>query len=57
MGTTRSIVADGSAGQHDYHGMQIFDLKHVQEFQGTPLTFSADALYSNFGGGTQYCHQ
>jgi choice-of-anchor B domain-containing protein len=43
------IVADGSAGQHDYHGMQIFDLKHVQEFQGTPLTFSADALYSNFG--------
>ena len=43
------IVADGSAGQHDYHGMQIFDLKHLQEFQGTPLTFSADALYSNFG--------
>ncbi len=43
------IVADGSAGQHDYHGMQIFDLKHLREFQGTVLTFSADALYSNFG--------
>lgn len=35
------IVADGSPG----HGMQIFDLTRLREFDGTPLTYDSDARY------------
>ena len=39
------VVADG-AGQH---GMQILDLRKLRSFAGTPISFSADALYNGFG--------
>jgi len=37
------IVADASGP----HGVQIFDLTKLREFEGTPLIFSEDAHYSN----------
>lgn len=38
------IVADNAGG----HGMQVFDLTHLRGL-AAPQTFSADALYSDFG--------
>ena len=37
------IVADASGP----HGVQIFDLHKLREFNGTPMTFAEDAHYSN----------
>jgi len=37
------IVADG-AGQH---GMQVFDLTRLRDFDGTPEMYEPDALYTN----------
>ncbi|MEM8601181.1 MAG: choice-of-anchor B family protein [Bacteroidota bacterium] len=37
------IVADAS--QH--HGMQVFDLTRLRDFDGTPATFEMDAWYGN----------
>ncbi|MEL6703106.1 MAG: choice-of-anchor B family protein [Bacteroidota bacterium] len=37
------IVADAS--QH--HGMQVFDLTRLRDFDGTPATFEPDAWYGN----------
>ncbi len=31
------------------HGMQIFDLHHLRDVTTTPVTFSEDAWYGNFG--------
>ena len=42
------IVADGSSSRRGPHGMQVFDLRHLRSYSGTPLTFFADALYSEF---------
>lgn len=35
------IVSDAQS-----HGMQVFDLSALREFEGTPLTFSEDAIYT-----------
>lgn len=35
------IVSDAQS-----HGMQVFDLSGLREFEGTPLTFSEDAIYT-----------
>ncbi|HJO02543.1 MAG TPA: choice-of-anchor B family protein [Acidobacteriota bacterium] len=37
------IVSD-SAGEH---GMQVFDLKRLREFEGDPITFLEDVLYTD----------
>ncbi len=37
------IVSDG-AGEH---GMQVFDLKRLREFDGDPITFTEDVLYTD----------
>ncbi len=42
------IVADGGSSRRGPHGMQVFDLRHLRSYSGTPLTFIADALYSEF---------
>jgi len=42
------IVADGGSSRRGPHGMQVFDLRHLRTYSGTPLTFFADALYTEF---------
>ena len=37
------IVADAAPT----HGMQIFNLEHLREFDGEPIVFEVDALYDN----------
>ncbi|MCA9738921.1 MAG: choice-of-anchor B family protein [Gemmatimonadetes bacterium] len=37
------IVSDGAGS----HGMQVFDLTRLRDFDGTPETFEADALYTD----------
>lgn len=39
------VVSDNQA-----HGMQVFDLTRLRSYDGTPLSFSHDALYDKFAG-------
>ncbi len=41
------VVADGT-GSGDRHGMQVFDLRRLRSFSGSPTTYQADALYDDF---------
>jgi len=42
------IVADGSGGRQGLHGMQVFDLRRLRDANAAPVTFSADAHYTEF---------
>lgn len=42
------IVADGSASRQGLHGMQVFDLRRLRDANSTPVTFTADAQYTEF---------
>ncbi|MDA1028295.1 MAG: choice-of-anchor B family protein [Bacteroidetes bacterium] len=41
------VVADGT-GSSPRHGMQVFDLRRLRTFAGSPITFTPDALYTQF---------
>ena len=47
-GTWAFIVADGSANRQGMHGMQVFDLTRLRGANGSPVSFSADAHYTDF---------
>lgn len=42
------IVADGSSGRRGGHGMQVFDLRRLRDVSSGPVSFEADAVYSDF---------
>ncbi len=42
------VVADGGFGRQGAHGMQVFDLRRLREAIGAPITFDADAQYTEF---------
>jgi choice-of-anchor B domain-containing protein len=42
------VVADGSASRQGMHGMQVFDLRRLRDANATPITFTADANYTEF---------
>lgn len=43
------VVADGSFSRQGIHGMQVFDLRRLRQSSGPPITFEADAHYTEFG--------
>lgn len=47
-GTWAFIVADGSNGRQGMHGMQVFDLTRLRSANGSPVSFEADAHYTDF---------
>lgn len=42
------IVADGSSGRRGGHGMQVFDLRRLRDVSASPVSFDADAVYTDF---------
>lgn len=42
------VVADGSGSRRGLHGMQVFDLRKLRDAVGSPLSFEADAHYTQF---------
>lgn len=42
------VVADGSFSRQGLHGMQVFDLRRLRDANGAPVTFDADAHYTEF---------
>jgi len=42
------IVADGSSGRRGEHGMQVFDLRRLRNVSSAPVSFAADAVYTDF---------
>jgi len=42
------IVADGSYSRQGLHGMQVFDLRRLRQATALPVTFDADAHYTEF---------
>ena len=42
------VVADGGGSSPGFHGMQVFDLRHLRSANGPPRTFDADAHYTEF---------
>ncbi len=43
------IVKDYSSSRAEPHGMQVFDLTKLRNFEDEPITFSEDALYTQIG--------
>lgn len=39
------VIAD----ENSQHGLQVFDLHHLRGVSGPPVTFSADAVFADFG--------